>query len=96
MIFDRVYKRFMILTAVMNERQRVIAKSTLVLGVLPAVLFNLSRLVVRYWSGTEGIDSDFVGTTIGSFVVFLMIGYFSGSRFYSRTKGTTSDDRDGE
>ena len=68
-------------------------KSILLFGVLPAVAFNLSRLGVRYWFETGEIDSDFVGTSIGSSIVFLLIGYFIGSRFYSRTKDRPSDER---
>lgn len=75
-----------VLQKIMNKRRLVILKSIFFFGILPSLVFNLSRFGVRYWFELGQFDIDFVGTSVGSTIVFLLIGYFVGRRFYSRTQ----------
>ena len=74
----------------MNERKVVILKSTICIGILPAILWVSLRFVIFYGFDFQRIDAEFVGTSFVGLSMLLLISYFAGARYYSRTRNKSS------
>lgn len=66
----------------MSNKIMIIAKNMIVFGVLPATSFIVARFGYIYAFDVRKIDADFLGTSLGITMIFLLIGFFIGLNSY--------------
>lgn len=62
----------------------IITKNVIMFGILPAISSIIARFGYLYEFDVRKIDSDFLGTSLGIFIVFLLIGFFIGRDSYRK------------